>query len=153
MSAEGGEQPQSHKSDKPPRSKWRASESFFDLKLSHWIAILLTAALVYVGTSQLLVYRRQAKIMGTQANIATDQLSEMRAEQRPWVYADITPGKQIFWNQSGGLTFSIRFTLHNTGQSLIPLLPVRSTSCRGGAAARWRCRARTGMLHVGCADG
>ena len=37
--------------------------------------------------------------------------------------------------------------------SLIPLLPVRSTSCRGGAAARWQCRARTGMLHVGCADG
>jgi hypothetical protein len=115
MSAEGGEQPQNHKSDKPPRSKWRASESFFDLKLSHWIAILLTAALVYVGTSQLLVYRRQAKIMGTQANIATDQLSEMRAEQRPWVYADITPGEQIFWDQSGGLTFSVRFTWHNTG--------------------------------------
>ena len=38
-------------------------------------------------------------------------------------------------------------------RSLIPLLPVRSTSCRGGAAARWQCRARTGMLHVGCADG
>ena len=37
--------------------------------------------------------------------------------------------------------------------SLIALLPVRSASCRGGAAARRRCRARTGILHVGCADG
>jgi len=37
--------------------------------------------------------------------------------------------------------------------SLIPLLPVRSTSCRDGAAARRRCQARIGMLRVGCAGG
>jgi hypothetical protein len=115
MSAKGEKQPQNHKVAKPPRRKWRASQSFFDLKLSHLIGILLTADLVYVGTFQLLVYRRQVKIMGAQANIANNQLEETRAEQRPWVYADITPAKQIFWNQSGGLTFVIRFTLHNTG--------------------------------------
>ena len=35
--------------------------------------------------------------------------------------------------------------------SLMPLLPVRSTSCKGAAGARRRWRARIGKLRVGCA--
>ena len=37
--------------------------------------------------------------------------------------------------------------------SLMPLLPVRSNSCRDGAAAQRRCRARIGRRRVGCAGG
>jgi hypothetical protein len=41
----------------------------------------------------------------------------------------------------------------NLPESLMPLLPVRSTSCKGEAGARRRCRGGIGMLRVGCADG
>lgn len=57
---------------------WKALKSFFDLKLSHWITLSLTGALLYVGWSQLSVYTKQeqvmtkqAAIMATQAGIAT----------------------------------------------------------------------------------
>lgn len=114
MGDEGRQQPQEDKATKPPRSKWRASKSFFDLKLSHWIEILLTAALVYVGTSQLLVYRRQAKIMGVQAHIAKDQLDEMHTQRRPWIFADISLVGDVESDQSG-LRATLQFTLHNAG--------------------------------------
>lgn len=58
-------------------------------------------------------------------------------------------GYGLAWGSADAHTFQEQ----NNRQRLIALLPVRSTSCRGGAAARWRCRARTGMLHVGYADG
>jgi catechol 2,3-dioxygenase-like lactoylglutathione lyase family enzyme len=38
-------------------------------------------------------------------------------------------------------------------ESLMPLLPVRSTSCKGEAGGRRRCRGGIGMLRVGYADG
>jgi len=39
----------------------------------------------------------------------------------------------------------------NLALSLMPLLPVRSTSCKGEAGARRRCRGGIGMRHGGCA--
>lgn len=50
-----------------------------------------------------------------QQRVLTEQVSEMRAEQRAWVYADLTPAGKFFWNQSGRLSVPILFTLHNTG--------------------------------------
>ena len=38
-------------------------------------------------------------------------------------------------------------------ESLMSLLPVRSSSCRDEAAARRRCRGGIGMRHAGCAGG
>ncbi len=118
MSDEGGQQPQNHKAAKPPRNKWRASESFFDLKLSHWIEILLTAALVYVGTSQLLVYRRQAKIMGTQAIISKGQLDEMQLEQRPWVHNKEMPViTKFLYLPNGNIHVEMRIDMENVGRT------------------------------------
>lgn len=50
-----------------------------------------------------------------QWHILSGTLNEMKAEQRPWIYADLSPGGKIFRNQSGGLTFPIGFTFHNDG--------------------------------------
>lgn len=50
-----------------------------------------------------------------QQKVLTEQISEMRAEQRAWVYADLTPAGKFFWNESGRLSVPILFTLHNTG--------------------------------------
>ena len=59
---------------KPPKRYWHASEPFVDLKLSHWVEIVLTVALVFVGVSQLVVYTHQAGIM-------RKQLNEMQAQR------------------------------------------------------------------------
>ncbi len=59
---------------KPPKRYWHASEPFVDLKLSHWVEIVLTVALVFVGVSQLVVYTYQAGIM-------RKQLNEMQAQR------------------------------------------------------------------------
>jgi len=40
-----------------------------------------------------------------------------------------------------------------SAESLMSLLPVRSSSCRDGAAAQRRCRGGIGMRHAGCAGG
>src|SRR5208283_1394810 len=82
-----------------------------------WIA-LFTLASVGVGLFQ------WAVLSGT--------LAEMRNEQRPWVYADLAVGGQVYQNQSGGLTFPIKFTFHNTGHlpgsSLFQVGELASTS-------------------------
>jgi hypothetical protein len=71
-----------------PKKDWRASEGFVDLKLSHWIQILLTLALVSVGLAQVFVYLRQAHIMraqtdigGRQVDIMREQIGEMRQQR------------------------------------------------------------------------
>ena len=47
----------------------------------------------------------------------------------------------------------LMYALSYQVQSLIPLLPVRSTSCKVEAGARRRCRGGPGTRHVGCAGG
>lgn len=49
--------------------------------------------------------------------VMSGQLAEMRAEQRPWVYANIGVGGKIFRNISGGYTIPVAFILHNTGRA------------------------------------
>ena len=58
---------------------------FFDLKLSHWVEIALTAALVGIGIGQLIIYSRQATIMATQANIADNQNKLTASIQRAFI--------------------------------------------------------------------
>ena len=65
------------KSQKPPRRYWQAAERFVDLRLSHWIQIVLTIALLIVAASQALIYFRQAKIMGRQTALMNGQLEEI----------------------------------------------------------------------------
>lgn len=38
-----------------------------------------------------------------QQKVLTEQISEMRAEQRAWVYAGLTPAGKFFWNLAGAL--------------------------------------------------
>jgi hypothetical protein len=47
----------------------------------------------------------------------------------------------------------IAYIFYESGLSLMALLPVRSTSCKGEAGGRRRCRARIGMRRGGCAVG
>lgn len=68
-----------------------------------FISLAALATIIYAGFAY------------NQWQVMRGQLDEMRVEQRPWVYADITPGDAVFRNQSGGLTFVIAFTVHNTG--------------------------------------
>jgi hypothetical protein len=67
---------ESQEPQKPPRRYWNASEPFFDLKLSHWVQILLTVLLIGVAWSQARIYMRQAKIMRTQSVIMDDTLKQ-----------------------------------------------------------------------------
>jgi hypothetical protein len=68
-----------------PKRHWHAAEHLFDLKLSHWVEIFLTAALVFVGVAQFYVYSRQAEIMNTQTEIAKNQLEAMLEDKKPWM--------------------------------------------------------------------
>src|ERR1700734_3359081 len=65
---------------KPPRRHWQAREPFFDLKFSHWVEIILTVALVFVGISQLFVYSNQALIMRGQLSVMEAGTATQRAE-------------------------------------------------------------------------
>jgi hypothetical protein len=68
----GDPDPQSKKSGKSPRRHWRATEPFFDLRLSHLIQSFLAFALLTVAGVQAFIYFNQAGIM-------KGQLDEMRA--------------------------------------------------------------------------
>jgi hypothetical protein len=56
-----------------------------DLRLSHWVEIFLTFALLTVGLLQLVVYWRQTGIMGVQANIADQQTKIMQQTGRAFI--------------------------------------------------------------------
>ena len=55
--------------------------------------------------------------------------------------------------QTSHVLFDQRDAIDDKVISLMPLLPVRSTSCKREAGARRRCRGGIGMRHVGCAGG
>jgi hypothetical protein len=79
--------------DKPPKRKWDATrkDRFFDLKFSHYVEILLTAALVGIAYFQYTVYKRQAGIMQSQADIATEQNKISMEAQRAFLFVKETP--------------------------------------------------------------
>ena len=85
MSVISDPQPSEQQSAEPPRRHCKATESFFDLKLSHWVEIGLTAALVGIGVGQLIIYSRQANIMATLANLADDQNKLTASIQRAFI--------------------------------------------------------------------
>jgi hypothetical protein len=97
----GEKEPSEERSDKPPKSNWEATQKdrFLDLKLSHYIEILLTLALVGIACLQYVVYRRQAGIMQTQADIADRQNSITEATQRAFVgisRVDVVKPKNLY---------------------------------------------------------
>lgn len=57
----------------PNRGPQFRSADFWDLKASHWATACLTAALVFVGIVQLLIYSHQSGILKAQNVIATQQ--------------------------------------------------------------------------------
>lgn len=116
MSEEGNTEPQPQGADKPPKRKlfplskwgpirkWRAKEPFFDLKISHWVQIALTVALVGIGYLQWTVY--------------SNQLAETQTEYRPWVYStDTTIDGPITNDPNGTLSMALAFKLKNVGHS------------------------------------
>ena len=68
--------------------------------------IILAAAAI---ASAVIFYRQQTTMHG--------QLKEMRAEQRPWVYADVKLGNKISLSKDGNYFFQASFNLHNTGHT------------------------------------
>jgi hypothetical protein len=59
---------------------------------TRWIEIFLAAAVVgvaaAVGTAQIYIYNQQAKIMGTQAEIAQKQANIMKISERAYITID-----------------------------------------------------------------
>jgi hypothetical protein len=107
------------KDGKPPKRYWKATEPFCDLKLSHWVEIFLTLALVFVGVSQLIVYNRQASIMDEQTKISSRQLDAMEIEKRPWIRANVELKELRFTEWAGDkfINTILVFDLKNYGES------------------------------------
>src|ERR1700741_4920583 len=73
--------------------------------------------LTAISTFAIFVATSVASVVGiAQCRVLSRTLNEMRDEQRPWVYADLSSGGKIFRNQSGGLTIPIGLTFHNIGR-------------------------------------
>lgn len=108
MAGTGADMPTRDDDGEPRRRRWRLDPWFWDLRASHWVTIFLTICLLFVGIAQFMTYRQQAAIMSR-------QLTEMQSEQRPWIYADFSPGDKLSWSPSGGLSIPITFIFHNTG--------------------------------------
>ncbi len=87
MSDLGEQKPSERGNSKPTKGNWEAAprQRFFDLKFSHYVEIILTAALVGIAYFQYTVYYRQAGIMQTQADIANWQNNIAEATQRAFV--------------------------------------------------------------------
>jgi hypothetical protein len=107
-------------STKPPRRYWKAAESFFDLKLSHWIQIILTVGLIGVAFLQALIYRGQAKIMATQSTILNDQAKDTHAAlvaaNRAWVGSLIGSVSGVPTTVGADTTAYANVSLTNTGR-------------------------------------
>lgn len=121
MSDSGEIKPSDGRNDKPPSRYWEAArkELWFDLKFSHYVEIILTAALVGIAYFQYTVYNRQAKIMETQTRI-------LKIDKRPWIKSTITitePLRFSDWNNQKGISAVLHFELKNYGES--PAVNVR----------------------------
>lgn len=103
MSDLGNPKPSGTPNEKPPKCNWEATrkERFFDLKFSHYIELILTAALACFAWLQFTVYKQQAGIM--------------EADHRPRVSIDIAVG-EIAWKPDG--VHVVRsYELKNSGHS------------------------------------
>jgi hypothetical protein len=124
------EQPRTQKANKPPKRYWEATHrySFFDLKFSHWIEILLTIVLGCIAYAQYTVYTRQAGIMDEQARISGRQLDAMETDKRPWIKVSVSISKLEFteWAGGRGIFAHLMFDLKNYGES--PAINIRNTT-------------------------
>jgi len=101
---------ETEKSRKPPKRYWQATEPFVDLKLSHLVQIVLTAALIGVAGTQAWVYFRQANIM-------RGQLYQMQADQRPWISPSISlSGPLVFTGDHDAVIYFI-MVIRNIGRA------------------------------------
>ncbi|QBR71584.1 hypothetical protein CU048_10170 [Beijerinckiaceae bacterium] len=116
MSTPKSPEPSDQGNNKLPKCYWKATESFYDLKLSHWVEMALTIALLFVGIAQFTVYKRQASIMDEQTKISARQLTMVEAEQRPWISLDMQPEGPLT-RDSNGWNFIVKYTINNVGKS------------------------------------
>jgi hypothetical protein len=123
-------QAHTEKENKPPKRYWEATHrySFFDLKFSHWIEILLTIVLGCIAYAQYAVYTRQAGIMDEQAKISNRQLDAMETDKRPWIKAGVNVTKLEFteWARDRGIFAHLTFDLKNYGDS--PAINIRNST-------------------------
>jgi hypothetical protein len=114
----GGEQPHEHPNPEPANDvrEINASESFWDLKASHWTTAVLTGGLLVVGVFQVCIYFRQATIMENQAAIAAAQTKIAIADERPWIRWKITSFDD-FIETDKNVSFGFSFRLPNSGKS------------------------------------
>jgi len=118
VSSSGNPEPHKQETAKPPKRNWQATEPFCDLKLSHWVGILLTAALVVVGISQFVVYLRQASIMREQASISARQIEDARVTNRAFMSYKTTSLAPVYDVADGPVTgWFIQITLENLGNT------------------------------------
>jgi hypothetical protein len=104
--------------DKAPKRHWEATrkEHFFDLKFSHYIEIILTAALVGIAYFQYTVYTRQAGIMDTQTAILSRQTDISVASGRAFVNFEDFKVISIDTGPAGpGKVVGIFFNVVNSG--------------------------------------
>jgi hypothetical protein len=94
----------------PLNCESQRKDHFVDLKLSHWVEIVLTLALVVIAGLQYAVYNRQAGIMEAQ-----DQT--MKAAQRPWMSVGNPHAVNGFPVGDGGGAFVVEFNFKNFGNS------------------------------------
>jgi hypothetical protein len=118
MSPPGDQEPTADLQVKTPKRCWNTSEPFADLRLSHWVEIFFTIALLAVAICQAWVYLRQARIMDKQANISAQQAAIMQAQARPWVSASNFAIKDDLIHDPSGLQVSLTTDLKNSGQSV-----------------------------------
>jgi hypothetical protein len=120
----GETEPDDGRPDTPPKRNREATrkESWFDLKFSHFVEIILTVALVGIACLQYTVYVRQAEIMQTQSSISSKQneISErtLIAGQRAWIQIDeIGLGGGALAFDKNGASVSVSFKITDVGNS------------------------------------
>jgi hypothetical protein len=120
------QEPRDQGCPKPPKRHWEATESFSDLKFSHWVEILLTTVLVCVGIGQLYVYIRQASIMDEQTKITARQLDAAQAQSRAFVTVNSIEfaGHKIGSEDRIGF-WAIKAVAKNNGQTATKDMTVR----------------------------
>jgi hypothetical protein len=124
MSLFGQIKPHQDAPKKPPKRFWNGSDPFVDLRLSHWVEIALTIALLGVGYLQWTVYRRQAGIMDTQTKIAgnvsviSDTANKLtEAVQRAFIAYVPGPGRNVGANPDDPVQFLFTGQLVNNGNT------------------------------------
>jgi hypothetical protein len=95
-------------------------KSVSDAEIARWTQVLgistIVLALATIGTACIL-YRTDGNIE-KQASLIKDQLDEIKADRRPWVFVgDIATAKNLTFDNEGA-TFALSASMKNSGKSL-----------------------------------